>query len=504
MAHEWLDLMIYQEILILYAEKSGVLENVLQPQFDKQLMYASEKLMLDLFFEIDADKSLSISNEDIQLYYQAEPLFTLKSITINQTDPDAMSRAETFTRELRKLQNFEETHDLVFPERRTRRSSLVSIINADDFPDYLQDVKHELQKTGDASSPVEVEFGITVFYRDDKPSIDTARSFILEELRSRRFPDLVKQRNDDIMRQNRLNLFVIDNLYKNKRVLHTNEVLVTNSLTNDRLTETELATRLTDLYDIHNFYDMTLETMKEYINLFIGQKVLLSIARENSFYESPRYTRIWNRMHYDIIAEQYHEIVAYMLENFHEKYINNLSDKAIQDFYNRDANLYRRSDFWKLQVVETSTRNSAIRAYNEAIGGMDFDEVVMKYSEQNFTNLHKGIGPYQDRDALGIIFDLVSVRQIGDILNPIEVEAGVFHVYKILEHVKGAVRPLEEVQTQVMAKLTFELMRDYISEIVNKHNIEVKVFEENLKPPEPPKPLYTWEQLKNLFKKGSE
>jgi hypothetical protein len=501
MAHEWLDLMINQEVLIIHAEKSGVMDNVLQPLFDKQIRYASEKLMLDLYFEIDADANINISNEDIRLYYQAEQLFTLRSITIPPTDDDALTRAETFSRELRKLQNFEEAHDLVFPERRTRRSSLVSIINVDDFPDYLLDVQHELQKTGDASNPVDADYGLVVFYRDAKPPIETARSFIVETLRAQRFEAFVRQRTEEIMQQNRLNLFVIDNLYKNKRVLHTNEVLVTNSITNDRLTETEFIERLADLYDIHNLYDMTLDEMKRYINLFIGQKVLLSLARENNFYSSPRYTRVWNRQHFDILTDQYHEIVAYMLEDFHEKYISNLTDKAIHDFYHRDQNLYRKSDFWKLQTVVTSNRNNAIRAYNEAIAGLDFDEVVIKFSEERYTNLHKGVGPYQDRNALDKAFDFISIRNVGDILQPIEVEPGVFHVYKILEHVKGAVRPMEEVQSQVITKLTFELMSDYIREIVNRHNIHIKVFDENLKPPEPPKPIYSWEQFKNLFRK---
>jgi hypothetical protein len=109
---------------------------------------------------------------------------------------------------------------------------------------------------------------------------------------------------------------------------------------------------------------------------------------------------------------------------------------------------------------------------------------VFKYSNDHFVSFTKGIWPFLDRTGLEKSYDFLINREIGDIVPPIEVELGVFHVYKILDRIKGAVRPIDEVKTQVQTKLMFELMSDYIEDIIHTHRIRIQIHEENLRPME--------------------
>jgi len=505
---DMVNLMIDQELLIINAEKTGIVKNILQPRFDKQLKYAKENLMLDLFFEIAADENIVISDAEIQEYYDKQPIFLMQTLQFENTYPDVISKSAAATRDLNNLQNFAEVFKLYYPDKIYSKTRSSNIINYYKLPVYLEEFSTQLSATGKATKPIETEQGYTIYYRDAKPTLIEAADFIYKDIKVTKTEEYKQALINEINKNSKVSLFNLDRIYKQKRIATTDEVLVSNRLTDDTLTERELSEKLADLYQIYELYNVKYNDLIDYIMLFIQQKVLLSLAenkneeevkksvldrqykpKPSNYYDNPKFLRQWQTVSQGFINRHNEEIVNYMLEKFYEDNKKNMTDKEVTEYYSRDPELYRNSDFFKLQRIVLNSKGAANQVYNECIKRdaqnrlvNDFEALVMKYSNEPFKNMSRGIGPFLGKTQLEPSYDMLVTRNIGDIVPPVEATEGVYHIYKILEVVRGSVKPLSEVKTQVQTKLTFDNMRDYIEEIKRRHNIKVTIYEENLVP----------------------
>lgn len=495
---EVLELMINNEVLIIHANKSGITKNILQPQFEKQYKYAQNRLMLEVFFEIDADKNLSINRNEIREYYNTQPLFILKSINFLYSDSDAKDKSYIASRELKRLQNFEEVYHKFFPARKFIKPGLVGIVNFYELPVFLQPLATQLTKTGQATNPVENEFAYTVYYRDEKPSFSVSRDFIVKELTRQKIEDHKQKVHSDIMRNNRINLFAVDRVFNQKFLMSTNDVLASNRLTDDTLTEAELSQQLADLYSVYSITNLSKQELIDYIGLLMGQKTIFSLAREKNYFNHHKFLSRWEREKINLQEKQSQEIVDYMLEKFFNENIKDIPEAELIKFYERDLDKYRRSDLFRLQTVITNDRHTANRAFNEALANPDFDAIVMKYSNDQFVRYTKGIGPFVNRNDLGKSYDVLIRSKVGGIIQPVEIEVGIYHVYKVIDRVQGAVRPFSEVKSQVTTQLMYEKMQHYIKELIRVHKISVKRFEDKLKPAEERQifKVFDWDPLK--------
>jgi len=500
---DMVQMMIDQELLIIHAEKTGILKNILQPRFEKQMKYARENLMLDMFWDIAAEENITISDADMQAYYDKQPLFILQSMQIDYSSPNAKSESEAAVKDLNRLQNFPEVYKLYFPDKIYSKTRQSNIINYYKLPVYLEDVAPQLSTTGKAAKPVESEQGYTIFYRDIKPTIQEASDFIYKDLMAQKTEEYKKNLIAEINTNSKISLFNLDKIYKETRGLVSDEVIVSNRMTGDTITERELKEKLADLYQVDAFYNLDYNQFIDYIILFIQQKVLLSLAaykneqppdqlasflrtykpRPSNYYYNSKYMRAWKEKETELISAQNDEIVNYMLEKFYTDNKKSMSDNQVDDLYKRDPDLYRKSDFFKLQRIVLNNKGVANQVY-KMCQEQDFEGLVMKYSNEPFKSKSKGIGAFLGKNMLEPSYDILYPKKVGDIVPPIEISDGVYHIYKIIDRIAGAVKPIDEVKSQVQTKLTFEIMRDYMKEIQNQHNIKVAIYEENLIPKE--------------------
>jgi len=505
---DMVNLMIDQELLIINAEKTGIVKNILQPRFDKQLKYAKENLMLDLFFEIAADENITISDSEIQEYYDKQPLFLMQTLQFDFTYPNVINKSAAATKDLTNLQNFPEVFKLYYPDKIYSKTKSSNIINYYKLPVYLEEYSTILSTTGKATKPIETELGYTIYYRDAKPTLIEAADFIYKDLKATKTEEYKQALIAEINKNSKISLFNLDRIYKQKRIATTDEVLISNRLTDDTLTERELSDKLADLYQIYELYNVKYNDLVDYIMMFMQQKVLLSLAenknaeeekksvfdrqfkpKPTNYYDNPKFMRQWKTVSQGFIDKHNEEIVNYMLEKFYEDNQKNMTDYEVAEHYKRDPDLYRNSDFFKLQRIVLNNKGAANQVYNECIKRdpsnrlvNDFEALVMKYSNEPFKNMSRGIGPFLGKSQLEPSYDMLVTRDIGDIVPPVEATDGVYHIYKILDVVRGSIKPLSEVKTQVQTKLTFENMRDYIEEIKRRHNVKVTIYEENLVP----------------------
>jgi hypothetical protein len=197
------------------------------------------------------------------------------------------------------------------------------------------------------------------------------------------------------------------------------------------------------------------------------------------------------------------DILNYMLEYFHDHYVKKLSDADLKQFYEANPDLYRRPFYFKLQTIVTNTRGEAVRAFNEAIiDPANFDDMVVKYSNDPNAKFNKGRSAYQEKEQLGKRYDTLVRRRAGDIVRPIEAEPGVWHVYKIEEKVQGARIPFDEVKAQISSKVIFDMMQNYIEEIIRRYNLYIRKFPENLKIVEEPRNEQLFERFFRRQEKG--
>jgi len=499
---EMVQMMIDQELLIIHAQKTGIMKNILQPRFDKQMNYARENLMLDMFWEIAAEENIVISPEEIQAYYDKQPLFILQYMQIDYSYPNAKNKSLSVSQDLVKLQNFPEVFKLYFPDKIYSKTRQSSIINYYKLPVYLEDLATQLSTTGKATKPVESEQGYTIYYRDVKPTLEEASDYIYKDLMASKSEEYKKNLINEINTNSKISLFNLDKIYKQTRGMVSDEIIVSNRMTGDTLTERELKEKLADLYQVDAFYNIAYNEFINYIMLFIQQKVLLSLAafkndqppdqlasflrtykpKPSNYYYNSKYLRAWKQIETDLLSKQNDEIVSYMLEKFYTDHEKSMTDTQVEELYHRDPDLYRKSDFFKLQRIVLNNKGIANQVYKECQNSSNFEALVLKYSNEPFKNQSKGIGAYLGKNMLEPSYDILFPKKVGDIVAPIEVSEGVFHIYKIIDRIPGAVKPIDEVKAQVQTKLTFELMRDYMKEIEKKNNITVTIYEENLIP----------------------
>ena len=62
---EHLEMILNQEVLIYYAHKVGVVEDILTEQFEKQMQYTRERIMLELFLEFEKKENIKVSKREI-------------------------------------------------------------------------------------------------------------------------------------------------------------------------------------------------------------------------------------------------------------------------------------------------------------------------------------------------------------------------------------------------------------------------------------------------------
>ena len=470
---ELLEIMINHEILLIHAEKSGIAKNILYPQFEKQEHYAREGLMLEMFLDLEAESIISVDKTEIENYYNTNVLFILRAMQFFYSEDRAEEKSRLAVRELNRFQSFEEVFRLFNPNSRTRNPGFIGVINHRYPPDYLVDFIHELNATGSTTTPFEDMFGYVIYYRDARPTFSEAHEFILRDITNRKTELYKENRLNEITRNNRINMFNVDSAYFQGVTANRNEVLITNRLTNSSLTAAEIMTKLSDVYNIRTINSLTYEEFQEYINLLMSQKVILDLAEQNGFFDNRRFVSRWQADKFALQANQKQETIDYMVNYIHDNVISRISDQEIIDFYNRNGNLFRRSDFFKLQTIILNDRTSAMQVYHEAINNTDFNRLVMMYSNDPYKGYTRGISPFLDRNQLEKSYDSLFNSRVGDIVPPIEMETNIFHVNKIIDRVQGALRPVNEVIQEVTTGIMQEKSKEYIRQLIRTHRIDV-------------------------------
>ena len=207
----------------------------------------------------------------------------------------------------------------------------------------------------------------------------------------------------------------------------------------------------------------------------------MTLAEENSFFENRKFVLQWDKDLLALKENQQYETINYMLEYVRESQIRSTTEAEIAEFYHRNRHLYRRPDFFKLQTIVLNDRIVAYRVYNEAKrDGTDFTSLVLTHSNDPLAHYSNGIGPFLDKTALEKSYDTLVNSATNDIIPPIEVDTEVWHVHKVIDRVQGAVRPIDEVVSQVVTKLMYEKMQDYFRELVYNYGILIIIHDDRI------------------------
>ena len=479
---EALDFMISQEILLTHAYKSGIVNEKLEPLFKKQIQYAKEKIMLEMFFQIEAKSKVKITKQEINKFYENQPLFILKEIRFPFADDKALPKSQYASSELNKIHDFDTVYYTLFPRKGFMNPGAFSIVNYYDLPDYLKNFSFSLMREGTATEPIELDFAYTVFYRDQKPSFQQAKDFINKELKRLKTNEYEKKRFQEISSNNRLNLYAVDRLLMNQTIYEQNDVLVTNRLTNDSIMVNEFLERLIDLYQMDSIRDLSKNELIEYLNLLGSQKTILTLAQKNNYFQDIQFQSNFEKNRITLMKNQTQEIINYMLNDYYGKLSQGVPDDIIYNYYQLHKDNYRKSDFFKLQTVVLTDKKTADKAFEDALKNPNFSDIVTQYSNDPLSIVTLGISGFQDRTQLLESYDIIAQHQVGDIVPPIEIEESIYHVSKLLDRVQGAIIPFDEVKDQISTKVIFEMMQDYLKELTKLHRMKIKINQSNLNP----------------------
>ncbi len=104
-------------------------------------------------------------------------------------------------------------------------------------------------------------------------------------------------------------------------------------------------------------------------------------------------------------------------------------------------------------------REEAVALIQEARSGKDFVELAEKYSEEPAGEKGRVMGPLTRDEMLAPLADVAFELEIGEISDPVRTAHG-WHILKIEGYEPSAVKPLEQVEEEIVKRLSEEKARD--------------------------------------------
>ncbi|MCD4650263.1 MAG: peptidylprolyl isomerase, partial [Candidatus Cloacimonetes bacterium] len=168
-----LDYLVAQEVINIYAEKTGVVEKFLKEDFDKELEYYRRNLMIEELYARTVEEQAKVSTKEAEAFHKQHPymaLFIIGKSRINEQAQEMMNKAHKLLREgisYRKVMKM-----YCDPELRTG-GGLLGYFLPDELPPPYDLHMPQLTHSGKYSEVFETDYGYIIVFRGVDPPYKT-------------------------------------------------------------------------------------------------------------------------------------------------------------------------------------------------------------------------------------------------------------------------------------------------------------------------------------------
>jgi hypothetical protein len=478
-----LDNLVAQKILLLYAQKSEIRKEKLEPGFLKEKEYLKKKILIDKFFEIESTKVPAVTANEARHYYKTHIFYTIRAINFEKQGTNGRKSIDEAYRKLDEGERFVDVYKQMFPYEKDSKLGLVGIIDLDDMTDELKKNIMSLKKDGTYTPIIETPYFYSIYYRDSYPTFSEAKEYIVKKL----YKEKVAQCENDLTKMilnsislNYLNIKKIkeDSLRINAKL--DNEFLAVSNLTNGKLYRKDFFNRLSDLYKINNITRLSDKELNELTKAIFTQQVIYDYAIQKKLDEDFTYKKELALELKKLEEMQAEYTIKYLIENV--IILEKPSEEEINQEYYSQSGKYRKSDLFKLQEIYISKREIAIKVDGLARQGYNFDELVKRYSEDPDAGYTKGITFYLNENDLGPEYKTFYKYNTGDVSPMRQDIEGKYIVTRILDRQAGATPPLESMRNEIISRLMYERLNGKLEEICDEYSIYVRKYYDKLNP----------------------
>jgi len=478
-----LDDMVAQKVILIYAEKSGIMRRELEKDINKQKEMIKLNLIAERFFDVQTLEFVVVSNKELKKYYRNHIFYAIRAMNFEKKSDSAQREAISVLQRLKTGELFKELQSEIFSNGDSKYIDQIVITDLEDATDELKKEIIKLKKQGDYSGIVESKNYYSLYYRDATPSFTQAKDYIYKKLY---YTKKEKIRTDLV---NKLTNSITVNYYEISKMMadttdsyafYRNENLAVSNMYKQKLTIADFLKKAKDDYGIENIHFYKEKEVQELVKTIMLQKVILKYAEQLKFFNNPIFKKELSKKMVDldvIIAEQ---TIAYMLENYLK--IDEPTISEIQREYYDNQDLYRKSSLFKLQEIYIKKKNIAEEVLEKAKKGYNFDSLVMSYSEDEDKYYSKGKTPYYNANDLGREYRFFEKYKKGDIMHLREDLYGNYIVTKILDIQSGALPDLNSSRNEVIKRIYSRRINAKLEDICNDYSIHTRKYYENLVP----------------------
>jgi hypothetical protein len=478
-----LDDMVAQKVILIYAEKSGIMRRELEKDINKQKEMIKLNLIAERFFDVQTLEFVVVSNKELKKYYRNHIFYAIRAMNFEKKSDSAQREAISVLQRLKTGELFKELQSEIFSNGDSKYIDQIVITDLEDATDELKKEIIKLKKQGDYSGIVESKNYYSLYYRDSTPSFTQAKEYIYKKLY---YTKKEKIRTDLV---NKLTNSITVNYYEISKMMadttdsyafYRNENLAVSNMYKQKLTIADFLKKAKDDYGIENIHFYKEKEVQELVKTIMLQKVILKYAEQLKFFNNPIFKKELSKKMVDldvIIAEQ---TIAYMLENYLK--IDEPTISEIQREYYDNQDLYRKSSLFKLQEIYIKKKNIAEEVLEKAKKGYNFDSLVMSYSEDEDKYYSKGKTPYYNANDLGREYRFFEKYKKGDIMHLREDLYGNYIVTKILDIQSGALPDLNSSRNEVIKRIYSRRINAKLEDICNDYSIHTRKYYENLVP----------------------
>ncbi len=472
-----LDYMVIQRVILIYAEKSGIIESQLKSQFEKEIEYARKNLLIDHLFENYIKSRMKITSREKKKYFATHNFYTLHQITISRMELNAYMKIGLAKRKLDAGEDFFKVMRKFSDKSLIQNDGFFAIVNPETLVEpYFSHVK-ELMEPGKYTDIFETNYGYTILYRGENPDYKDAKLVVDLEINDYVKSRLYKELKHKLEGRININDTVLKKLYSLELwqyqvdSIQTEPVVTFTDSKFKPVTFREMYTILKDIDNIVYLQDLSYDKFVERVYSIGLQHVTEKEAAEYKIHKNPDFISNWRSTKRKLIQRQNEKIINFVLNEIIADDLK-ITDEEILRTYNENTEDYQMPSLFKLQKIVVDDVETAEKVKLMLKKGISFTDAALKYSVEPGVRHTNGITPYLTKTILKSHYYTLENYQINEVLPPI-FDEGKYFIYKILDVQEGALQEFSKVKEQVRMQLIVRKLDVWLESIRKKYDIQV-------------------------------
>jgi peptidyl-prolyl cis-trans isomerase C len=243
---------------------------------------------------------------------------------------------------------------------------------------------------------------------------------------------------------------------------------------NHVITERTLQERLTKLPPFVQQQVATPEGRQRFIDALVEEEIIVREATRRGFDDLPEFREEMDQRERDLLVRYFYDRVIQAEAA--------PADSELLAYYNAHIKDYTVPEYATARHILVETRNQALDIKNQIESGADFGEIAGERSLDEQTKMREGmlIGRIERGAQIRGLGEVPELNEaifslaVGEVSDPIETDLG-YHLVQVDERNPETVRPLEEVEKDLVPMLTntnLEGVRDRVlSDLKAKYDV---------------------------------